>query len=62
MMNKQSYFVKTTDPETAKALREAGFPELEKEGNRFVFLNQPKNQAAFSQNNKKMHFTDVLTF
>lgn len=48
MMNKQSYFVKTTDPETAEALREAGFPELEKEGNRFVFLNQPKNQAAFS--------------
>ena len=53
-------FVKTSDEETAKRLREAGFVELAKEQNRWVFLN--KSQYDFSQSDMKVSFDNKLTF
>ena len=48
-MDKKQHFIRTTDEDTAKSLREAGFTELKKEGSVFVFLNDwSKN---FSKNN-----------
>ncbi len=32
-------FIKTSDTEVAKLFRQAGYPEMEKEGNQFVFIN-----------------------
>jgi len=53
-------FVKTSDEETAKRLREAGFVELAKEGNRWVFVN--KGQYDFSQSDMKVSFDNKLLF
>ena len=52
-------FVKTTDSKTAEYLRKAGFVELEKEGNRFVFLNEI-DKANFSDEDLKLSFSDIL--
>ena len=54
-------FIQTTDAETAATLRNLGFKELPKSGDRFVFINEP-NKIQFSSDNMKMNFTDVLTF
>lgn len=32
-------FIKTSDTEVAELFRQAGYPELEKEGSLFVFVN-----------------------
>ncbi len=40
---KKKPFIKTSDEEVAKALREAGYPELNKEGNLYVFINEGNN-------------------
>ena len=53
-------FVKTSDEETAKKLREAGFVELAKEGTRWVFVN--KGQFDFSQSDMKVTFDNKLMF
>ena len=60
-MDKEYKFVKTNDPGTADLLREAGFPELAKEGDKWVFVNEP-HKIEFSSNNMKMNFTDKLCF
>lgn len=59
-MNNNFKFVKTSDPHTAELLREAGYPELEKEGDKWVFIND--NRVEFSSDNTKMNFTNILTF
>ena len=60
-MNKQKHFVKTSDPETAKALRDIGLQELAKEGSRWVFINEP-NKMSFSSKEMKLNYTNTLTF
>ena len=32
-------FIKTSDAEVAEMFRQAGYPEMEKEGSQFVFVN-----------------------
>ena len=39
-MEREKHFVKTKDPDVAAQLREFGFIELAKEGERFVFINE----------------------
>lgn len=58
---KKDYFVKTTDPETAQMLRDAGLVELEKDGQRFVFINDP-SKMNFSQTDGKLCFDSKLNF
>lgn len=53
---KKKPFIKTSDEEVAKVLRKAGYPELNKEGNLYVFVNEgnsnysevPLNKCVFS--------------
>ena len=59
MSNKKN-FICTTDPETAKTLRELGYKELPKEGNRWMFLNDEK--IFFADNKAKVNYTNTLTF
>ena len=54
-------FIKTNDPETADMLRKAGFIELPKEQNRFVFLNEV-GKMDFTQGNTKVSFDNNLLF
>lgn len=55
-------FVKTSDEETANLLRSYGLTELAKEGNRWVFVNEP-NKITFSINElKECHASDTLLF
>lgn len=53
--NKQKHFINTTDEEVAKRLREYGFPELPKNGNKWVFVNElPEEQiTTFSNDDLK---------
>lgn len=53
-------FVKTSDEQTAKRLRDAGFPELAKDGNRWVFINCV-GKMNFSDDDK-VNFDNILTF
>ena len=57
---KKKPFIKTSDEGVAKILREAGYPELKKEGSLFVFINDnnlkderfsevPLNKCSFSK-------------
>ncbi len=65
---KQKYFVKTKDPDVAKQLRDAGFIELAKEGNRFVFINEINKIDRLNRidvlnfENKDIHYDDKLMF
>lgn len=58
---KNANFINTTDIETADLLRELGFKELPKSGDRFVFINEP-NKIQFSSENLRLNYTDKLTF
>lgn len=58
---KNANFINTTDIETADLLRELGFKELPKSGDRFVFINEP-NKIQFSSEYLKLNFTNTLTF
>ncbi len=60
-MKQKNQFINTTDPVTAEILRHAGFQELPKSGNKYVFINEP-NKIQFSSQDMKMNYTDVLTF
>ena len=55
------HFIKTSDKHTAEYLRNAGFPELAKEGDRWVFVNDP-SKMDFAADDMKVSYTDVLTF
>lgn len=57
----KEYFVKTTDAETAEMLRKAGLVELEKDGPRWVFLND-SSKMDFSQTEMKVSFDNKLNF
>ena len=52
-------FIATTDVETAQKLRELGYQELAKEGNRWMFLN---DGVAVFDRLEKINFTNKLTF
>ena len=54
-------FIKTQDEDTAKLLREAGYIELAKEGNRWVFVNNDKIKVTMEVM-KNVQLTDVLHF
>ena len=60
-MEKKNYFIKTSDKETAEYLRKAGFQELAMENSKWVFINDP-SKAKFSKDDKKLFYTDILTF
>lgn len=61
MKDKTQHFVCTTDEKTAQKLRELGFPELKKDGNRWVFINQISNEIAFSKDDMQLAYTNKLT-
>lgn len=54
-------FIKTSDEHTAKLLRDAGYVELAKEGNRFVFINDI-NKTEFSSSDVKINYSNKLCF
>lgn len=56
----KSHFINTNDKETAEMLRNLGFKELPKSGDRYVFIND--NKIVFSSDDLKINYTDVLTF
>ena len=60
-MSKKQNFIKTTDEKTAALLRESGLHELAKEGNKWVFVNEP-DKIVFSSDDNAMHYTNILTF
>lgn len=57
----KDFFVKTNDQETAEILRASGFVELEKEGDKWVFLNNP-SKAEFSTLKGKVYTDSKLSF
>lgn len=57
----ENHFIKTSDEHTAKLLRDAGYVELAKEGNRFVFINDI-SKADFSSSDMKMNYSNKLCF
>ena len=57
----ENHFIKTSDEQTANLLREAGYVELAKEGNRFVFIND-LNKIDFSSSDLKLNYSDKLCF
>lgn len=62
-MNNKSkqLFIATSDEETASRLRDFGYQELPKQGNRWMFVNDGK--IHFSQSDEmKVSYTDILTF
>ena len=57
----EMYFVKTTDEATANYLRQAGFTELPKEGSHWVFLNDSKLFANYSNDGLKVNLSNTLS-
>ena len=51
-------FARTSDPASAEALRKNGFPELQKEGQFFVFLNTGKPLLTFDTS--KIRYTNTM--
>lgn len=51
-------FVKTSDSASAEELRKNGFPELQKQGQFFVFMNTGKPLLTFDTS--KIRYSDVL--
>lgn len=54
------HFIKTTDKETANQLIKEGFELISKSGNTYTFLNKPPSD--FNKNNKKISYSNILTF
>lgn len=52
--------IKTMDENTASELRNAGYPELSKQGQFFVFVNIGKNLTFTEEDKKKMVFTNIV--
>lgn len=55
-------FIKTSDEATAILLRESGLIELEKEADKWVFINEPNKIQFSSDNLKDAHTTSILHF
>lgn len=64
MDTNKKHFINTSDEEVAKILREYGFPELPKVGNKWVFVNELPNDKSvhnFSGNDlRNTSFTNNL--
>jgi len=54
------HFVKTSDEETARRLREAGFVELAKEDSKWVFLNEGGKLNFEENKDLKITYNDML--
>lgn len=52
------HFVKTSDTEVANELRKNNYTELSKQGEFFVFINEPSKQKTFDE--KKVIYTNNL--
>lgn len=62
IQNKETaHFIATSDEKTATLLRELGYVELPKEGNKWKFLNNG-DKIVFSSKEAKINYTDMLTF
>ena len=61
MEKNKKHFISTADSKTAEMLRELGFHELNQEGGRWMFVNEP-NKIVFSSDDTKIVYTDILTF
>lgn len=53
-------FIKTTDEDTANQLKEEGFQLVSKDGSVYTFLN--KKPSEFKTDNKKISYSNILTF
>lgn len=53
-------FIKTTDKDTANQLKAEGFQLISKDGMVYTFLN--KESSEFKVNNKKISYSNILTF
>ena len=56
-MIKEKFFIKTSDAETAEALRNLGYHELDSQGKFFVFIND--GLVAFNEH-KNVIYTNIL--
>ena len=59
MSNKKN-FICTTSAETAEQLRSEGLIEIEKQGNRFVFINDASKAEFGKVNKSQITFTNIL--
>lgn len=55
-------FVKTSDEQTANLLRDAGLHELAKEGNKWVFVNEPDKLNFSADETKNIEQSNILCF
>lgn len=53
-------FIKTSDKETINALLAEGFKLVSQDGNETTFLND--NSLTFDHTNKKIQYSNMLTF
>lgn len=53
-------FIKTDDEYTANQLKKEGFQLVSKDGNVYTFLN--KEPSEFNVDNKKISYSNILTF
>lgn len=53
-------FIKTTDEDTANQLKKEGFQLISKDGNVYTFMN--KEPSEFKADNKKISYSNILTF
>lgn len=53
-------FIKTTDEDTANQLKKEGFQLISKDGNVYTFMN--KEPSEFKVDNKKISYSNILTF
>ena len=60
-MKNNKHFIATSDENTAEILRKLGFYELEKQGNQWMFVNQPE-RLTFASDDMKLNYTDMLAF
>ena len=53
-------FIRTTDEDTANQLKNEGFQLISKKGNVYTFMN--KETPEFKADNKKISYSNILTF
>lgn len=59
-MEKKMNFIRTTDVETKDKLIAEGFELISQDRNGYIFLNS--KPLTFDSANKKIHYTNMLTF
>ena len=55
-------FIKTTDEDTANQLKAEGFQLISKQGSVYTFLNKKASDINYKKDNKKISFSNILTF